>query len=144
MGKKESKEVTWLDLLVRFLGPLLLVLMTYNPSGYSFYDWFSGAIGAGELGGVHFLALVVLVIGWSILLIATWNSLDTFGVILTCALLGAIVWVFIDWGLLSADSANAIAWIVLVCLAGVLAVGLSWAHVWRRLTGQYAVDEIDD
>lgn len=144
MAQKQSKELTGLDILLRFLGPLALVLITYNPSGYSFYDWFSGAIAAGELGGLHFLALVVLVIGWSILLIATWNSLDTFGVILTCALLGAIVWVFIDWGLLSADSASAIAWIVLVCLAGVLAVGLSWAHVWRRLTGQYAVDEIDD
>jgi NAD(P)-dependent dehydrogenase (short-subunit alcohol dehydrogenase family) len=31
-----------------------------------------------------------------------------------------------------------------VCLAALLAVGLSWAHIWRRLTGQYAVDEIDD
>jgi len=144
MAKKPQKDLNILDLLLRFLGPLALVLLTYNPSGFSFYDWFSSAIAGSGLGGIHFLALVVLIIGWSILLIATWNALDTFGVILTCALLGAIVWVFIDWGLLDADSASAIAWIVLICLAGVLAVGLSWAHVWRRLTGQYAVDEIDD
>ena len=144
MAKKPQKDLNILDLVLRFVGPLALVLLTYNPSGYSFYDWFSGAIAGEGLSGIHFLALVVLIIGWSILLIATWNALDTFGVVLTCALLGAIVWVFIDWGLLDADSASAIAWIVLVCLAGVLAVGLSWAHVWRRLTGQYAVDEIDD
>ena len=81
---------------------------------------------------------------WSILLIATWNALDTYGVILICALLAAIIWVLIDWGLLRADSGNAVAWIVLVCAALVLAVGLSWSHIWRRLTGQYAVDEIDN
>lgn len=37
-----------------------------------------------------------------------------------------------------------LAAIVLVCATVVLAVGLSWAHIWRRLTGQYAVDEIDN
>ncbi len=145
MGKKNKNKsnLSWLDLLLRFMAPLALVLITYNPSEYSFYNWFSGALAAGELGGMHFLALVVLVIGWSILLVATWNALDTFGIILTCALLGAIVWVFMDFGLLKADSVDAIAWIVLVCLAGVLAVGLSWAHIWRRLTGQYSVEETD-
>jgi len=25
-----------------------------------------------------------------------------------------------------------------------LAVGLSWSHVWRRLTGQFEVDDGDD
>lgn len=144
MAKKQVESFTWIDFLLRFLAPLALVLLTYNPSGFSFYTWFSDAIAAGEMGGIHFLALVLIVIGWSILLAATWRALDTFGVILTCALLAAIVWVLIDFGLLNADSASAITWIVLVCLAGVLAVGLSWAHLWRRMTGQYTVDEIDD
>lgn len=131
-------------LALRLLGPVALVLITYNPSGYSFYDWVRNASAADGIGGVHFLVGVVVLIGWSILLVATWNALNTFGVILTCALLGGLVWVFIDWGLLRADSANAVAWIALVCLALVLAVGLSWAHVWRRLTGQYSVDELED
>jgi len=144
MAKNQVKSFTWVDILLRFLAPLALVLITYNPSGHSFYGWFSGALAEGTVGGLHFLALVLILIGWSILLVATWRSLDTFGVILTCALLAAIVWVLIDWGLLHADSASAITWIVLVCLAGVLAVGLSWAHLWRRMTGQYTVEETDD
>jgi len=144
MAKKQVNSFTWIDFLLRFLAPLALVLITYNPSGFSFYTWISNAIAAGEMGGIHFLALVLIVIGWSILLVATWRSLDTFGVILTCALLAAIVWVLIDWGMLDADSASAITWIVLFCLAAVLAVGLSWAHLWRRMTGQYTVDETDD
>jgi hypothetical protein len=93
---------------------------------------------------VHFIAIVMLVIGWTILLVATWNSLNTLGVILTLALLGGFVWFFIEQGWVRADSPDVIAWILLVCIAGTLAVGLSWAHGWRRLTGQVAVDEIDD
>ena len=139
-----SKEMSGVDLVLRFVGPLLLVLITYNPSGFSFYHWFAGAIGGEGLGGIHFLALVVLVIGWSILLVATFNALDMFGVILAAAFLGAVVWVFIDFGLLDADSASAITWITLVCVALLLAIGLSWAHFWRKVTGQVSVDDVND
>ena len=139
-----SKELSGIDLLLRFVGPLLLVLITYNTSGVSFYHWFAGAIGGEGLSAIHFLALVALVIGWSILLIATFNALDMFGVILTAAFLGAVVWVFIDFGLLEAGSASAITWIVLVCVSLLLAVGLSWAHIWRRITGQVSVDDVSD
>jgi hypothetical protein len=139
-----KRDLSLLDYLLRVLGPLLLVLASYNPSGTSAFHWVGGAISAGEFGALHFLALVVLAIGWSILLVATWNSLDTFGVILTGCLLGGLVWLLIEWGILAANSTSAITWIVLVCLAGVLSVGLSWSHAWRRLTGQYAVDDADD
>lgn len=144
MVETKQKDLTFLDILLRFLGPLVVVLATFNPSGYSLYGWLSNAMSTDGLSGIHFLAIVVLAIGWSILLVATWNALNTFGVILTCALLGAVVWVFFDWGLIEADSGDTIVWIVLVCLAILLAVGLSWAHIWKRMTGQYAVDEIDD
>jgi hypothetical protein len=64
-------------------------------------------------------------------------------VVLTCALFGAIVWVFVGWWLLTAASASAMVWIVLFCFAGVRVACPSWAHMWYRLTGRYAVDEID-
>ena len=140
----KSKEMSSIDLILRFIGPLLLVLITYNPSGFSFYHWFTGSLSGDGLSGIHFLALVILVIGWSILLIATFNALDMFGMILAAALLGATVWVFIDFGLLNVDSASVITWIVLICISLLLTIGLSWAHLWRRMTGQLTVDEIDD
>lgn len=141
---RSGRSIGLFGILWRIVAPLVLVLITYNPTGTSFYHWFSGAIGSGDLGAVHFLALVVLLIGWSILLVATWNSLDTFGVILVLALFGTLVWVLIEWGVLAANSRGAVTWISLVCISAVLTVGLSWAHVWRRLTGQVAVDEMDD
>jgi len=144
MAVKTQDDNDILKIALRILAPLAIVLITYNPSGYCFYTWFTDAMSAGELGGIHFLALVVLLICWSILVVATWKSLDIYGVVLVCALLGAVIWVLIDWGLLNTDSTNAVAWIVLVCGAIILAVGLSWALIWRRITGQYAVDEIED
>jgi hypothetical protein len=141
---RTTKDAGPLGILWRVLAPLAIVLATYNPSGVSFYTWFSDALAAGTLGGVHFLALVALLICWSVLVVATWQSLDLYGVFLIAALLGAIVWVLIDFGLLRAETTNAIAWIVLICGALVLAVGLSWSHIWRRLTGQAIVDEVDD
>ena len=140
----KSKELNSLDIVLRIIAPLVLVLITYNPSGVSFYHWFSGSLAGEGLSGIHFLPLVVLVIGWSILLIATFQALDTFGMILAAALLGATVWVFIDFGLLSVDSASAVTWIVLVCVSLLLTIGLSWAHLWRRMTGQVSVDEVND
>ena len=58
-----GKELSGIDLVLRFVGPLLLVLITYNPSGVSFYHWLADAVSGDGFGGIHFLALVVLVIG---------------------------------------------------------------------------------
>jgi hypothetical protein len=35
-------------------------------------------------------------------------------------------------------------WIALLCLSGLLAIGMSWSHVRRRLTGQIDVDAVDE
>ncbi|MDP6436015.1 MAG: DUF6524 family protein [Gammaproteobacteria bacterium] len=124
--------------LWRFLMALVLVMATYNPSEFSVFHWIRGA---EDIGAVHFFVGVLLLIGWVVLWVATWRSLDTLGVVLAVALLGTLVWLLISAGILTPVSASGIAWIVLICLATLLAVGLSWSHIWRRLTGQYTVDE---
>ena len=65
------------------------------------------------------------------------------GLILAFAFFGALLWLVIDAGIVPTDSVEAITWIVLVLLALVLAVGISWSHVRRRLTGQYDTDELE-
>jgi hypothetical protein len=135
-----SSEFTVLSFVWRFLFALFMVLATYNPSGVSVFHWIRGAVQGDGVGAVHFFVGVLLLIGWSILWIATWRALETFGVILAGLAIGALVWLLIDIGVLAADSSSAITWIVLVGLAGLLSIGLSWSHVWRRLTGQFDVD----
>ena len=56
--------------------------------------------------------------------------------------MATLVLLLVDLGWLQADSITSATWIVLICLSALLALGLSWTHMWRRLTGQ--VDTADD
>jgi hypothetical protein len=136
--KKVSREFTIVSFIWRLAASLVLVLLTYNPSGFSFFHWLARA---DSLGAEHFVAGIMLAIGWVILITAAKRSLDTLGLVLGILLLGGLVWLLIDFGLLSLDSVSAFTWVILLCLAALLAVGLSWSHIWRRMTGQFEVDD---
>ena len=136
--KQVSREFTALSFVWRFAAALVLVLATYNPSGYSFFHWVGNA---ESLGAEHFVTGVIIVIGWVILIAATKRSLDTLGMVLGVVLLAGLVWLLIDLGVLSLNSASTVTWVVLVCISLLLAVGLCWSHIWRRLTGQFEVDD---
>jgi Family of unknown function (DUF6524) len=34
-----SGRISWLGVFIRLVGALAVVLLTYNPTGYSFYHW---------------------------------------------------------------------------------------------------------
>lgn len=141
-----SSEFSFMSFIWRFLASLFLVLVTYNPSRYSFWDWVVGAMNnePSTLGPEHFVVGVVLMIGWVILLAATQRSLGVLGLLLGIMLLGGVVWLLIDIGWLNVQTVSSATWVGLVCIALLLAVGLSWSHVWRRLTGQFEVDDGDN
>jgi hypothetical protein len=136
--KQVSREFNALSFIWRFAASLALVLATYNPSGYSFFHWVGNT---DSLGAEHFVVGIIIVIGWAILIAATKRALDTLGMVLGIVLLAGLVWLGIDLGALSLDSVSAVTWVVLVCIALLLAIGLSWSHIWRRLTGQFEVDD---
>jgi hypothetical protein len=145
MAKRTTtREFNALSLLWRFLFALVLVLATYNPTALSVFDWVKTSFAEGTLGPVHYFVVAMLAIGWTILLVATWRALETLGVILAAIAIGTFVWMLIDFGVLAADSSRAIAWISLISLAVLLSIGLSWSHIWRRLTGQFEVDDAND
>jgi hypothetical protein len=101
------------------------------------------AIAGGELAAVHFLVGAALLAGWVVFVVATRNSLGTLGTIVGAAVIGTLIWFLSDIGLVRAGSASAITWLALIALATLFAVGLSWSHVWRRLSGQLEVDSND-
>jgi hypothetical protein len=65
------------------------------------------------------------------------------GIALGAALFGCLIWLLIDLGLLSLEATGALTWIVLLVLSLILATGMSWSYIRRRLTGQFDVDEKD-
>ena len=138
-----SRDISFAGFLFRFLAALVLVLATYNPSDLSFVDWVQNALSGDALGSQHYLVGVLILIGWTVFVVATIRSLGTLGLILGAAFFATLIWFLIDFGFLAADSAKSVTWIVLVCIAGLLAIGVSWAHVWRKVTGQLEVNDDD-
>jgi hypothetical protein len=125
--------------MLRFAFAFALVFLTYNPSDYSWVDWLFS-----ETAMVYKVAAgLVLAIGWVMFLRATWNSLGALGTILAAAFFGVIIWLLIEWKLLSLTSGSTIQWVILFIITGVLAVGMSWSHIRRKLSGQYDTDEIE-
>ena len=139
-----SSGLSATGLLIRFIGALVLVLVTYNPSGHSAYHWISDAIAQSAFGPLHLILVAVLLIGWVIYWIASWRALGVLGVVLAGLLLGGVIWLLIDIGLLEAGTVSAVTWILLVAIAAILAIGVSWSHIWRRMTGQINVEDVDD
>jgi len=139
---RSSRKVFGLgEFALRLVASLVMVLATWNPGGYSFADWAGSAWSADTLGAIHAFVGVVLLIGWVILLRATVNSLGMLGLMLGGLLLGVTVWLLFDLGVLRGESTTLFAWISLVCVAILLALGLSWSYLWKRLTGQVDVDD---
>lgn len=140
---RSSREFNFVGFVWRFVASLVLVVASYNPTQYSFWGWVNTARVNDALGPEHFVVGTLLLIGWVILLAATQRSLGFLGLLLGGALLGGVVWLLVDIGWLNVNSLTQATWIGLVCVAALLAVGLSWSHVWRRLTGQFEVDDND-
>ena len=147
MAKKNdtaSGSIGAVGFLIRLVFALILVLLTFNPSGESAYHWILETFGETRFGPLHLLLIALLLVGWSIYWIATWRALGTLGVVLAGLVLGALIWGLFDIGWLEDKSAATIQWIVLVSLSFVLAIGVSWSHFWRRITGQINVEDVDD
>lgn len=127
---------------IRFLFALLLVLLSYNPSGYSFFHWVYNTM--DHVTPYVVIAGLILLIGWGVYIKATLNSLGVVGIIVLAALFASLIWLFVYWGFLSVSDISAMAWVIEILLAALLAVGMCWSHFTRRMSGQVDVDEIEE
>jgi hypothetical protein len=131
---------------LRLLFTLAVVMLTFNPTGYSYVHWLNGSWSASPntLGPEHAVAGIALFGGWLIVVTATQRALGSLGLLVLAAFLAALVWWLFDAHWLTMASAGALEWITLGCLSILLAVGMSWSFIWRRMTGQYEVDEVNN
>ena len=137
-----AKEFTTGSYIARWVFAAVLVFGTYNPSGFSYISWLFGE--GTEFGPVLAIIGLVILIAWIIYLRATFLSMGWLGVTLGAALFAAIIWLFVDIGWLSIESTGIISYLVLLLLSIILATGMSWSHIKRRLTGQIDVDDVED
>ena len=138
---QESIGIT--GILLRFVAAFALVFLTFNPTGWSYWHWASASIPQGVSPPVV-LAGIALVIAWGVFVSATARSIGLVGALLWTALFGALVWTAVYYGWLSLENRGAMTWVGLVVVAAVLALGMSWSHLRRQMTGQADVDEVTE
>jgi len=126
---------------IRFLFSAILVFATFNPEGYSYFHWVKSVFPSVTIEQAF--VGVLLIIGWVIYLRATFRSLGMIGLILAFAFFGLMLFMLIKWGWLSLDATRMVSYVVEVLIAVVLAVGMSWSHIRRRMSGQMDMDDVD-
>lgn len=136
-----DKGFSFSSFLIRLFMALVLVFLTYNPSGYSWYHWLISTV--EKLDPLLILAGLLLLIGWIIYIRATMRSLGLAGGLLAVAFFAALIWVFVDYQWLSLENPTVFQYVILAMLAAVMALGISWSHIRRRISGQLDVDEIE-
>lgn len=133
--------------LVRLVASLLLVFATYNAEGYSYYHWAlaplaSGGGGGGGFSALKFLAGIMLVVSWVVFIQAARRSIGIAGAVLVTAVCAGVIWMLIDYNVVSATSTRGVTRVVLFAISFILAVGMSWSHISRRITGQSDTDVV--
>ncbi|WP_053982132.1 DUF6524 family protein [Marinagarivorans algicola] len=136
------QELTWLRFSIRLFFAFTLVFATFNPSGYSYFHWVKATL--PTFTPYIALAGIALVIGWAMFIRATIRSLGPIGVILAALLQGCLVWLFIDLGWFDWQNISLMAWVGLSITAIILALGMSWSYIRRRLSGQIDTDDVAD
>ncbi|TYB91020.1 DUF6524 family protein [Oceaniovalibus sp. ACAM 378] len=128
--------------IIRWLFAFVLLAATYNPTDWNYVRW--ARVNWETQMPMAVLLGLLLLIGYIVYLRATLRSIGGIGVVLIAALVGAVIWVLYDYGMLRLDNHELNTWLGLFALSLVLGVGLSWSLARRRLSGQADVDDIDE
>ena len=142
----QDERIGGAGMFARVVAALALVYGTYNPEGISYYHWTILPLVRGEgvasLGAGKVVVGLLLLIGWTVFLKATRRSIGLVGAALVLALGGALIWLLVEQGVIAPRGVRAISHLALVIVSLVLAIGLSWSALSRRLTGQMDTDEV--
>ena len=143
-----TKDLTWGGIAVRFVAALLLVYLTFNPTGFSWFHWTIKPMidmptaALGTLNPLKVLAGIALAACWWFFLQASQRSLGVVGAFFILALVATFFWALSYWHIFTPGSSTAIAHLTLITVALILGLGLSWSSVKRRITGQQDTDVV--
>jgi len=121
-----------LALFSRTLACFALVFATANPSNYDYLSWLQGdaTLAAKALIGAGLLLLYVLFVR------IAWLSLGLLGLGLTVTVLLSGILALSELGAVDLASGLTRDYLGLSSMALLLAVGMSWSLIKRRVTGQ--------
>jgi hypothetical protein len=129
--------ISFFGVLTRIVLSVLLVLVTFNPSGTSLVHWLATPPVAVTPGKA--VAALLLGIGWILCLRTAFIAMGKWGLLLGAGFFATLVWLLIDRAWLSVDG-SAIVWVAELVVGLLLGVGLSWSLLRAKATGQLEVN----
>lgn len=127
---------------LRWLIAFFLLSMTFNPTSFNYAKWVS--LNYSEQLPLAVLLGLLLLVGYIIYLRATLRSIGAFGMFLVMSIIGALLWVLYDFGLLDLENQTMNTWLGIFALSVVLGIGLSWSLIRRQLSGQVDMDDVEE
>lgn len=121
----------------RFLYLLVLIFLTYNPSNYSFIDWMQYELTPLSIGSGIILTILWCVLLWFVYLGSGW-----IGLLMSTIVISLLLWMAKDIGFIHFNNTLINVIIAEISLALLFTLGLSWAHIRRRISGQLSTDDI--
>jgi hypothetical protein len=110
-----------------------LLYATWNQSGYSYIDWVTNAPTFSALMAVAGIALLIAHV---VVLRIAYVALGQAGIIGASLLLGALLLVGSQLGLIEIDALSRHLEFWLVLVASLLSIGVGWAKYQQRISGQ--------
>jgi len=143
-----KRKPMWRIFLERFAFAGVLVFLTYNTfSQFSYWHWaFETSFeGLSHVAGVGKIVLgVLLAILYLVLFTGVYRAKGLIGIFVTLIAIAAILWLLQTAGII--DLRNLETGIVAsqIVVIFVLALGSMWSIIWRRVFGQYSVQDTGD
>jgi hypothetical protein len=134
----KTEPISFVGIVVRIVLAIALVLLTYNPSGKSFVHWVLSDLASFD--AIKGFAGALLLVAWVIFARTAHTSLGNLGIFLSALVLGTLVWLLYDMGVLTSTDSSVMVWIILIAVGIILGIGLSWSLIRQRTTGQVEVD----
>ncbi|MEM9970057.1 MAG: DUF6524 family protein [Pseudomonadota bacterium] len=125
--------------LIRWVAAFVLLALTFNPTSFNYVRWAQSAWDTSV--PMIVLAGLLLLVAYVLFLTAVLRGIGFVGVALILAVFAAFLWVLVDFGWIDLQNPSVVTWVGLVMMATVLALGMYWGILWRRMSGQLEVDD---
>tara|TARA_E500000075_G_scaffold133677_1_gene148214 strand:- start:1058 stop:1489 length:432 start_codon:yes stop_codon:yes gene_type:complete len=136
-----DNHFTWHHMLARFLFSAFLVFGTYNPFGFSFFDWATSS-DANMIIPKIFVGLL-LVMAYRLVLVSSFLALGITGSLLLAATIIMLLASLVQFGLIPL-SVQATQIIFPLGFAIFLGVGLSYSGIVQRVSRQTQANALRD
>jgi len=134
----EDSSLRWWITALISLG---LSLGTWNPTEYHFIHYVTQA---DILSGFTPFAILLMVGVWFLAIKSIFQSLGMFGAFFIVITILTFIWGLNQYGLIDLNNLTQLGWVATFGMAFIIWAGLNASKAWKRVTGVYSTNRIDD